>query len=181
LVKNNEVDAGFEYYWGLFGIKGNLFYSDLTDYIYLTSINPIRYETKPALSYQNIDAHIYGGDITAVGMLTDTVSVEAGVAYQRGKKDSGNYTDSDLAEIPPLKTRLAVKYDNGTVFGQVEGIYASPQEDVDTDLNEQKTGIDNLFDKNYYTHLSYLRNPFSSGSKVPEPGRFVYMNVSYKF
>jgi len=202
-TKNNEVDAGFEYYWGLFGIKGNLFYSDLTDYIYLTSINPIRYETKPALSYQNIDAHIYGGDITAVGMLTDTVSVEAGVAYQRGKKDSGNYTDSDLAEIPPLKTRLAVKYDNGTVFGQVEGIYASPQEDVDTDLNEQKTksyyvvniktginagnrafigiGIDNLFDKNYYTHLSYLRNPFSSGSKVPEPGRFVYMNVSYKF
>ncbi len=202
-TKNNEIDAGFEYYWGLFGIKGNLFYSDLTDYIYLTSINPIRYETKPAMSYQNIDAHIYGGDLTAVGMLTDTVSVEAGVAYQRGKKDSGNYTDSDLAEIPPLKTRIAVKYDNGTVFGQIEGIYASPQEDVDSDLNEQKTksyyvvniktglnagnrafiglGIDNLFDKNYYTHLSYLRNPFSSGTKVPEPGRFVYMNVSYRF
>ena len=202
-TKNNEIDAGFEYYWGLFGIKGNLFYSDLTDYIYLTSINPIRYETKPAQSYQNIDAHIYGGDLTAVGMLTDTVSVEAGVAYQRGKKDSGNYTDSDLAEIPPLKTRIAVKYDNGTVFGQIEGIYASPQEDVDSDLNEQKTksyyvvniktglnagnrafiglGIDNLFDKNYYTHLSYLRNPFSSGTKVPEPGRFVYMNVSYRF
>ncbi len=202
-TKNNEIDAGFEYYWGLFGIKGNLFYSDLTDYIYLTSINPIRYETKPAQSYQNIDAHIYGGDLTAVGMLSDTVSVEAGVAYQRGKKDSGNYTDSDLAEISPLKTRLAVKYDNGTVFGQIEAIYASPQEDVDSDLNEQKTksyyvfniktglnagnrafiglGIDNLFDKNYYTHLSYLRNPFSSGSKIPEPGRFVYMNVSYKF
>ncbi|WP_457635882.1 TonB-dependent receptor domain-containing protein [Persephonella sp.] len=202
-TKNNEIDAGFEYYRGLFGIKGNLFYSDLTDYIYLTSINPIRYETKPAQSYQNIDAHIYGGDLTAVGMLTDTVSVEAGVAYQRGKKDSGNYTDSDLAEIPPLKTRIAVKYDNGTVFGQIEGIYASPQEDVDSDLNEQKTksyyvvniktglnagnrafiglGIDNLFDKNYYTHLSYLRNPFSSGTKVPEPGRFVYMNVSYRF
>jgi len=202
-TKNNEIDAGFEYYWGLFGIKGNLFYSDLTDYIYLTRINPIRYETKPAQSYQNIDAHIYGGDLTAVGMLTDTVSVEAGVAYQRGKKDSGNYTDSDLAEIPPLKTRIAVKYDNGTVFGQIEGIYASPQEDVDSDLNEQKTksyyvvniktglnagnrafiglGIDNLFDKNYYTHLSYLRNPFSSGTKVPEPGRFVYMNVSYRF
>ena len=202
-TKNNEVDAGFEYYWGLFGIKGNLFYSDLTDYVYLTKINPIRYETKPATSYQNIDAHIYGGDITAVGMLTDTVSVEAGVAYQRGKKDSGKYTDSDLAEIPPLKTRFAVKYDNGTVFGQIEGIYASPQEDVDSDLKEQKTksyyviniktglnagnrafiglGIDNLFDKNYYTHLSYLRNPFRSGSKIPEPGRFVYMNVSYKF
>ncbi|WP_456464252.1 TonB-dependent receptor [Persephonella sp.] len=201
-TKNNEVDAGFEYYWGTFGLKGNIFYSDLTDYIYLTNISN-QAGTKEATSYQNIDAHIYGGDMTAVGMLTDTISIETGIAYQRGRKDSGNYTDGDLAEIPPLKTRIAVKYDNGTVFGQIEGIYASPQEDVDTDLNEQKTksyyvvniktgfnagnrafvglGIDNLFDKNYYTHLSYLRNPFGTGTKVPEPGRFVYMNVNYRF
>ncbi|MDQ7056231.1 MAG: TonB-dependent receptor [Persephonella sp.] len=199
-TKNNEVDAGFEYYRGLFGIKGNIFYSDLTDYVYLYKLTT---GPKPAQSYQNIDAHIYGGDITVIGMLTDTVSVEAGAAYQRGKKDSGNYTDSDLAEIPPLKTRLAIKYDNGTVFGQIEGIYASRQGDVDSDLQEQPTksyyvvnvktgfnagnrafigvGIDNLFDKNYYTHLSYLRNPFSTGTKVPEPGRFVYMNVNYRF
>ncbi|WP_457626489.1 TonB-dependent receptor domain-containing protein [Persephonella sp.] len=203
-TKNNEIDAGFEYYKGLFGIKGNLFYSDLTDYIYLTRISPVAPpETKDATSYQNIDAHIYGGDITVIGMITDTVSVEAGAAYQRGRKDSGNYTDKDLAEIPPLKTRLAVKYDNGTVFGQIEGIYASRQNDVDSDLNEVETksyyvvniktgfnagnrafiglGIDNVFDKNYYTHLSYLRNPFSTGTKIPEPGRFVYMNVIYRF
>ncbi|MBK3332289.1 TonB-dependent receptor [Persephonella atlantica] len=199
-TKNNEIDAGFEYYAGLFGIKGNIFYSDLTDYVYLYKLTT---GPKPAQSYQNIDAHIYGGDITVIGMLTDTVSVEAGAAYQRGKKDSGNYTDSDLAEIPPLKTRLAVKYDNGTVFGQIEGIYAARQGNVDSDLQEQPTksyyvvniksginagnrafigiGIDNLFDKNYYTHLSYLRNPFSTGTKVPEPGRFVYMNVNYRF
>lgn len=199
-TKNNEIDAGFEYYIGLFGIKGNIFYSDLTDYVYLYKLTT---GPKPAQSYQNIDAHIYGGDITVIGMLTDTVSVEAGAAYQRGKKDSGNYTDRDLAEIPPLKTRLAVKYDNGTVFGQIEGIYSARQGNVDSDLQEQPTksyyvvniktginagnrafigiGIDNLFDKNYYTHLSYLRNPFSTGTKVPEPGRFVYMNVNYRF
>ncbi|WP_297454769.1 TonB-dependent receptor [Persephonella sp.] len=201
-VKNNEMDAGFEYYWGLFGIKGNIFYSDLTDYIYLTKIQN-QSGTKKAMSYQNIDAHIYGGDVTAIGMLTDTVSVEIGAAYQRGKKDSGKYTDSDLAEIPPLKTRLAIKYDNGTAFGMLETIYSAKQSKVDSDLNEKETksyyvvnlktgynvgdrafvglGIDNLFDKNYYTHLSYLRNPFSSGMKVPEPGRFVYMNISLKF
>ncbi len=202
-TKNNEVDAGFEYYWGLFGIKGNVFYSDLTDYIYLTKIPSLVDTTKSATSYQNIDAHIYGGDLTVIGMLTDTVSIEAGAAYQRGKKDSGNYTDSDLAEIPPLKTRLALKYDNGAAFGMIETIYAARQSKVDTDLNEQPTksyyvvnlktgyiiknkafvgiGIDNLFDKNYYTHLSYLRNPFSAGTKVPEPGRFVYMNVNLSF
>ncbi len=198
-TKNNEIDAGFEYYWSLLGLKGNVFYSDLTDYIYLTKISG----TKMAMSYQNIDAHIYGGDISLLGMLTDTISFELGAAYQRGKKDSGNYTDSDLAEIPPLKTRAAVRYDNGSIFGIFEGIYAARQNDVDSDLNEKETksyivfnlkagyivsgkgsisiGIDNIFDKNYYTHLSYFRNPFSSGVRIPEPGRFVYMNVSYRF
>ena len=199
-VKNNEVDAGFEYYWGFFGLKGNVFYSDLTDYIYLTKIQ--NGAPKPALSYKNIDAHIYGGDVNIVGMLTDTVSVELGAAYQRGKKDSGSYNDSDLAEIPPLKTRLALKYDNGSLYILAEEIYAARQSNVDTDLKEQPTksyfvtnikagyvvdrasiniGIDNLFDKNYYTHLSYLRNPFSAGIKIPEPGRFFYMNVKFMF
>ncbi len=200
-VKNNEFDAGFEYYWDLFGVKGNIFYSDLTDYIYLTKIQ--NGAPKPALSYQNIDAHIYGGDINAVGMLTDTVSIEFGAAYQRGKKDSGKYKDSDLAEIPPLKTRLALKYDNGSLYIIAEEIYAARQSNVDADLNEQPTksyfvtnikagytiknrasiniGIDNLFDKNYYTHLSYLRDPFRAGIKVPEPGRFFYMNVRFMF
>ena len=199
-TKNNEVDAGFEYYWGMFGIKGNIFYSDLTDYIYLYELTT---GPKPAMSYTNIDAHIYGWDFTVIGMLTDNVSVEAGAACQRGKKDSGNYTDSDLAEIPPLKTRLAVKYDDGTVFGQIETIYQARQHNVDSDLNEEPTksyyvvnvktgvnmgsrafvgiGVDNLFDKNYYTYLSYKRDPFATGTKVPEPGRFIYMNVNYMF
>ncbi|NPA53676.1 MAG: TonB-dependent receptor [Aquificae bacterium] len=198
-TKNDEVDAGFEYFWNLFGLKGNVFYSDLTDYIYLTKISG----NKMAMSYQNIDAHIYGGDISLIAILNDYVSFEMGAAYQRGKKDSGNYTDSDLAEIPPLKTRAALKYDNGSFFGIIEGIYSAKQDKVDSDLNEKETksyivfnlktgyvvygkglisiGIDNIFDKNYYTHLSYFRNPFSSGVRIPEPGRFIYLNVSYNF
>ena len=76
------------------------------------------------------------------------------------------------------------------------------QDRVDSDLGETKTsgwavvnlkaggelgglrvvaGVDNLLDKFYYEHLSYLRDPFSTGSKVPEPGRSFYLNVSYLF
>ncbi len=201
-TKNNEVDAGFEFYRGMFAVKGNVFYSKLKDYIYLTKIKD-KTNTLNAMSYQNIDAHIYGGDLSILGVLSDTVSVEAGVAYQKGKKDSGNYNDSDLAEIPPLKTRLAVKYDNGDFFTIVESIYASKQDSVDEDLKEIPTksyyvinlkmgvnlgshifvggGIDNILDKNYYTHLSYLRNPFSAGTKIPEPGRFFYVNFNWIF
>ncbi|WP_457644652.1 TonB-dependent receptor [Persephonella sp.] len=201
-VKNNEIDAGFEFYKGVFGIKGNLFYSKLKDYIYLIKIKD-NTGTLNAVSYQNIDAHIYGGDITLLGMLTDTVSLEVGAAYQKGKKDSGTYTDDDLAEIPPLKSRIAVKYDNDSFYGLVETIYAAKQEYIDEDLGEQVTksyfvvnikggfnlgervfvggGIDNIFDKNYYTHLSYLRNPFMAGTKIPEPGRFYYVNFNWVF
>jgi len=201
-VKNNEIDAGIEYYVGTFGIKGNIFYSKLKDYIYLNKIKDSS-GTLNAVSYQNIDAHIYGGDISLLGILTDTVSLEIGTAYQKGKKDSGNYNDDNLAEIPPLKSRIAVKYDNGAFYGLLETIYSAKQEYIDEDLGEQTTksyfvvnikggfnlgtrifvggGIDNLLDKNYYTHLSYLRNPFMAGTKIPEPGRFYYMNFNWVF
>ncbi|GAB6072958.1 hypothetical protein JCM14244_13350 [Venenivibrio stagnispumantis] len=98
---------------------------------------------------------------------------------------------------------MALKYDDGSMYGLVETIYSAKQTKVDTDLKEQETGswvvfnvkagytyqkrlfigggVDNLFDKMYYSYLSYLRNPFRTGTKVPEPGRFIYLNASYSF
>jgi iron complex outermembrane receptor protein len=42
-------------------------------------------------------------------------------------------------------------------------------------------GVTNLLDRMYVEHLSYQRDPFASGVKVPEPGRIVYANVQYTF
>jgi iron complex outermembrane receptor protein len=42
-------------------------------------------------------------------------------------------------------------------------------------------GVLNLFDKYYFTHLSYQRDPFRSGYKVPEVGAFGYLTVSYRY
>jgi iron complex outermembrane receptor protein len=73
---------------------------------------------------------------------------------------------------------------------------------VDTDLNETPTPgygllnvklgllyrkwsaslvVDNLFDRFYYENLSYYRDPFASGVKVPEPGRNLFAQVKYSF
>ncbi len=201
-VKNNEIDAGFSVNKGMVLFKGNIFYSDLTDYIYLVKITNLSNPSKKALSYQNIDAHIYGGDLSVFSALTDNISLELGLSYQKGKKDSGIFNDDDLMEIPPLKTRLAVKYEDTNYSGTLETIYSRKQKNVDSDLNEQETksyvvfnvkgnvnigsleinlGINNIFDKNYYTYLSYLRSPFSTGTKVPEPGRFIYLNLIFSF
>jgi iron complex outermembrane receptor protein len=176
----------------------------LQDYIYL-------YKTGNDTTYKNINAAIYGGDINGFVAINDKISTELGLAYQIGKKTDkkGLYTDSDLVEIPPLKARLAVKYDDRTFYGLIEGIYSAKQSKVDSDLKEQETGswfivnvkagytyanrlfvgvgVDNVFDKFYYNYLSYVRDPFRGISasgipvKIPEPGRFIYANVSYRF
>ncbi|ACN99681.1 outer membrane protein C [Sulfurihydrogenibium azorense Az-Fu1] len=218
-TKNTELDLGGEFFpVNNLGIKANLFYSSLKDYIYLyqyrasnTSCVPSSSGNTTCTTYKNIDAAIYGGDINGVYGFTDKVFAELGIAYQVGKKTSkkGLYTDSDLVEIPPLKARAAVKYDDGTFYGLVEGIYSAKQSKVDSDLKEQQTGswfimnvkagytyanklfvgvgVDNVFDKFYYNYLSYVRDPFRGISqsgvpvKIPEPGRFIYANVSYRF
>ncbi|WP_028950045.1 TonB-dependent receptor [Sulfurihydrogenibium subterraneum] len=208
-TKNTELDLGGEFFpVNNLGIRANLFYSSLKDYIYLYQY---KIGTTTYTTYKNIDAAIYGGDINGVYGFNDKISAELGLAYQVGKKTSkkGIYTDSDLVEMPPLKVRAAVKYDDGTFYGLIEGIYSGKQSKVDSDLKEQKTGswfimnvkagytyanrlfvgvgVDNVFDKFYYNYLSYVRDPFRGISqsgvpvKIPEPGRFIYANVSYRF
>ncbi|WP_299225977.1 TonB-dependent receptor [Sulfurihydrogenibium sp.] len=208
-TRNNEIDAGFEAFpMNNVGIKGNIFYSMLQDYIYLYQY---KFGSTTYTTYKNINAAIYGGDINGFVAINDKITTELGLAYQIGRKTDkkGFYTDSDLAEIPPLKTRLAVKYDDRTFYGLIEGIYSAKQSKVDSDLKEQETGswfivnvkagytyanrlfvgvgVDNLFDKFYYNYLSYVRDPFRGISvsgipvKIPEPGRFIYANVSYRF
>jgi iron complex outermembrane receptor protein len=124
------------------------------------------------------------------------------VQARKETKPEKNINSSRVAEIPPLKTRLALRYDKGMYFGEVETILSATQSRVDRDLKEEKTsgygvvnvkvggnfrgftltaGIDNVLDKKYFEHLSYQRDPFRSDFKVPEPGRTFYVNVSYTF
>jgi len=39
-------------------------------------------------------------------------------------------------------------------------------------------GVHNFFDRQYVEHLSYQRDLFRSGIKVPEIGRNFYLNIS---
>ena len=39
--------------------------------------------------------------------------------------------------------------------------------------------FENITNQLFYRHLSYSRNPFATGTKVYEPGRRVYMSLSY--
>ena len=42
-------------------------------------------------------------------------------------------------------------------------------------------GVENVFDRLYAQHLSYMRDPYRSGVRVPEPGRNVFANLSFRY
>jgi len=209
--KNTEVDIGIKVKNKRLNLSATLFYSFVKDFITVyndTSVygSPVGMDNDDkARSYANVDAQLYGGEAKVTFAITEALFLDGGLSYVRGKKDTDpakGITDEDVAEIPPLKGRLALRYDTGLYFGEVETVAQATQDKVDSDLGETKTsgwaivnlraggeyknfrltaGVENLFDKFYYEHLSYLRDPFSTGTKVPEPGRSFYLNVSYRF
>jgi iron complex outermembrane receptor protein len=206
--RNTELDLGIKHSTNKALIKATAFYSFVQDYI---TVHRQRKVHGPpghdARSYENVDAQFFGGEMDLRLSITQELFLFGGMSYVQARKETKpekNITSSNVAEIPPLKTRLALRYDKGTYFGEVETVLSATQNRVDTDLNEQKTsgygvvnvkvggnfkgftitaGIDNVLDKKYFEHLSYLRNPFAMppSVKVPEPGRTFYINASYTF
>lgn len=195
-TKNYEADLGFDKTVGSFNIKPKLFYSVLKDYIYNSG------------SFENIDAKIYGLDISGFYFMTDNFSLDYGIAYQRGKKD-GEFTgnDKDLAEIPPLKANLALNYEQDKAKYTAEIVAVDSWNSYDESAKEQELagyavvnlkytnqlhknfaltlGLDNVFDKTYaptntYQDVTYV---VSGGERVllNDPGRYGYVNLKYSF
>ncbi len=207
--RNTELDIGAKYSTKKVLTKATVFYSYVQDYITVhnqSKVNNVMdVMNSNARSYENVNAQFFGGELDSRFSLTDSLFFFGGLSYVQAKKDTKpekNITSSKVAEIPPLRTRLALRYDRSMYFGEIETILSATQDRVDRDLREQKTsgygivnikvggsykglnltaGIDNLLDKKYYDYLSYQRDPFRSGVKVPEPGRTFYVNVSYMF
>ena len=193
-TKNYEADLGFDKTIGLFNVRPKLFYSVLKDYIYNTGTN-----------FENIDGKIYGLDISGFYFLTDNLSLDYGVAYQRGKKDEPliGQTDKDLAEIPPLKGNLALNYEMDKSKYTAEVVAVDSWDSYDADANEQELGgyalfnlkynnqlhknigltlgVDNVFDKTYASTNMYKDIMYSTTTSFNDPGRYGYVNLKYSF
>ncbi|MFN8066995.1 MAG: TonB-dependent receptor [Vicinamibacterales bacterium] len=158
-----------------------------------------------ARSYANVDARLRGLEANGSFTLRPAWTVSGDVSYVRGTMTPNvalGITSTNLAETPPLRTRLRLRVDDGRVFGEVEGVASAAQTRVDASLGEAATpswailnvtsgvrrgrlvvtaGVANLLNAYYAEHLSYQRDPFRSGVRVQEPGRNVFTNVSWKF
>jgi iron complex outermembrane recepter protein len=191
-TRNNEFDLGVKYATNRFFAKAAVYYSSLQEFIYLVALGSTR-------TFKNIDATIWGTEFISQLALPYNLYLKGSLSYAEGRNKTD---DRPLSEIPPLAGAVALRYDVEKWFVELAENFATTQYLVDSSLNEVPTdgwattdlkagfrykgfdvygGVYNLWDKFYYSYLSYLRDPFASGVKVPENGRNFYVTVAYKF
>ena len=200
-VVNREVDIGVDAAYDNATFKAKLFYSNLKDDILYNATTQ---------RYENSDAAIWGAEVSGSYALSESLYIDYGAAYQRGKKKDplSGQSDTNLPEIPPLKANVALHYDwDETLALSTELIASAKWSDYDVDNGEQAldgyavvnlkgtkafakhfevtVGIDNLFDKTYALSNTYKDLTLIAGGDevmlMNEAGRYLYANVRYRF
>ena len=172
-VTNKEIDIGYEIASSSFNAKAKAFYSDLENYIYIE-------KGVSTSAFQNIDATIYGAELSAEYYAMDDLTVEASLAYKKGEKDEAlaGQTNTNLADIAPLRGTIAAVYEymnNSTVRAEIQ--MSDTWDTIDSDNGEQElgswtvlnlkakhaftknlfltVGVNNVFDQTYATSNTY--------------------------
>jgi iron complex outermembrane recepter protein len=208
-ASNTGINVDVAYRHGRVAASASVYRDWLGDFIALApqaKVNDaIGVMNARAQTYHSVNARMTSGEATVTYSLSSRLFATAKAASTRGVKDpspSLGLTSDRLAEMPPLNGSLAVRYDRVTTFGEAEVVMATSQSRVDTDLGEQPTpgysvmnlrvgrriatwrvtfDVNNVFNRLYLDYLSYQRDPFRNTVRVREPGRNVYVNVSYRY
>ncbi len=201
---NNEFDAGFETNNDYFDLKIKTFYSRLSNYIYINA-------DKTVHAFENIDATIYGAELSGTYYINDDITLDMSASYKRGKKDKplAGQHDKDLADMAPLHGKLALNYayaNNSLATIAVEGSDAWSHYDADNGeqaiagwsvlnmkikhaVNKKfdfTLGANNIFDvayakSNTYADLTLVSAGSTQKLLLDEPGRYIYTNLDFKF
>ncbi|GAB1348619.1 TonB-dependent receptor [Ignavibacteriales bacterium] len=167
-----------------------LFSTLISNYVYL---DKKKTGSTNFVTYRNISAMMLGANL-----VLEYKFIEVTASYTNAENRSD---ETPLAEIPPLKvsTRIASpQWMDMALY--LRHTYSDAQSRVDLNLGETSTPaynkldlglagkyqgiqfsveVENLLNANYYSHLSYFRDPFKSGMKVYEPGTTVRLNIGY--
>ncbi|SFV53831.1 TonB-dependent receptor [hydrothermal vent metagenome] len=202
-VRNQEIDLGYKTDNDNFSFKIKTFYSKLKDYIYY-------HKGVPQHNYENIDATIYGGEVSGSYYVNDDMTVDMGASYKRGKKDKAlaGQTNTNLADMAPLRGNIALNYEYANnSLATLETVMSKRWNKVDDDNGEQvlagwavvnakvkhavnkkfdlTVGVNNIFDVSYAQSNTYADLTLVSGGGdvmlMNEPGRYVYTNLDFKF
>lgn len=156
--------------------------------------------------YVNGDATFWGGEVSLNLALSEVLTGTVGGSYLWGRETSYPTTDGPSVEEPaygvaPPKGTLGLRYEDvgGRYFLEGTGTFVAKQTRVAATRGEERTpgygtldllagvaplqginlrvGVQNVFNKFYVNHLN-SKNPYT-GDPIPEPGRVMYMELSY--
>jgi iron complex outermembrane receptor protein len=159
-----------------------------------------------ATIYRNVDAELFGGEVEGIWNIRQDVDFFATLSYTHGSNTSDN---RPLAQIPPILSRLGIKYQgeklqlmpiirlaakqtrvdddptfgSGLDFGKTAG-YAVVDFRSEYLLTETITlsfGVDNIFDQLYTEHLNKFNAFDAVQERVNEPGRSLWIELAAKF
>lgn len=203
-VTNREIDLGYELQSDDVELKLKTFYSDLQNYIYIK-----KGATQNA--FYNIDAFIYGAELSATYYANDELTFDLAASYKHGEKKEAlsGQSDKDLADIAPLRGNIKATYEyqaNSTASLELQA--SDKWRDIDSDNGEQELdawailnfklkhqinkkfdftiGVNNIFDETYaqsntYADLTLVVTGTSDVMLLNEPGRYIYTNLDFKF
>ena len=204
LEVNNQIDLIFDWNTNNSALNVDLFASYLQDYIsseISTTLNP-RLPTSPGVrEFMNIDnAFKTGFEFNWTQNLGAGLQQQLGLAYTYAQ-DLEN--DEPLPEIPPLDVRYVLKgsFFNDLLLPEVFFRYSMKQDRVSAQYGETTTpsftlldlklgykisrslrvnaGVNNVFDENYYEHLT--RSVRGTTTPIYAPGRNMFINFSLNF
>ena len=179
--------------------RASIWYNDVSDYI-------LRQRQGMVTRYRNIDATLYGIELSAMVELTERLTLSSELAWLKGENDTD---DQPLDQIAPLTLTSTLDYSYGAGNVGVEWVLADSQNDVCLNssscggLDTRQTpgygvvnlyseyrfkggvtlaaGIDNLMDKAYRTHESVNDVFDPQPVQVAEPGRSAWLRISAAF
>lgn len=193
--RNSEIDLGLEIATRRVLGRVQGFASNVNDAIVVSRI--MGSDGVPSVTYDNVLARLAGAEITGRAALPLDLYLSAALTYTHGWNVT---TGAALQETPPLRANVSLRWDIEWLFVEAAEVLAAPQDRVDASVGELRTpgyavtnlragvsyrgfrlmgNVANLFDAEYLEHLNYLRDPFASGIRVPEPGRSFSVTLQY--
>lgn len=201
---NNQIDLTFEWKKEKTVINVDVFASYMQNYISSvidTSLTPTLPASPGVRRYINIDdAFKTGFEISWVQQLPLGLQQQLGIAYTYAQD---LVRDQPLPEIPPMDFRyvLAGSYFKNKLKPEIVFRYVTEQTRISSEFGESASpsfalldvkigysitkmlkvnvGVNNLFNENYYEHLS--RNVRGTMGPIYAPGRNIYANLSFVF
>jgi iron complex outermembrane receptor protein len=204
---NYQADVTVKDVLGKMHWRANVFYSYLQNYISAVVDESIPRKFMPgteplyAKRYVNIDHAWQAGFDAEIGyQFTKSLSADVGGYYTYAQNVD---FDEPLAEIPPLTGLASLTYKKEVYWFEITGRFVAEQDRVAASFDESSTpgfnvfdlmagyapvknldfnfALRNIFNANYFEHLSRPYKNQSEGGMFYEPGRSFRIGASYKF